>query len=102
MEIQEVTSLEGINDPLIVVDFYATFCQPCKILLPILTKVNELGLCKIVKVKADSEEGKVLVQEYGIKNVPTLLFIKNGEVVFKHVGIASHETIVKLIETHKS
>ena len=69
-----------------VVDFWATWCGPCRMVAPIIAKLAEKYDGKITVGKCDVEENEDLAQEFGIRNIPTILFFKNGEVVDKQVG----------------
>ena len=70
----------------VVVDFYATWCGPCKMIAPILDQLSDefADTAKIVKVDVDQE--KEIAINYGVKGVPTLIIFKNGEIVDKAVG----------------
>jgi len=81
-------SLKNGNLPL-VVDFWATWCGPCRMVAPIISELAEKYDGKIVVGKCDVEENDDLAAEFGIRNIPTILFIKNGEVVDKLVGAVS-------------
>ena len=81
-------SLKNGNLPL-VVDFWATWCGPCRAIAPIVAELAEEYDGKVVVGKCDVEENDDIAMEFGIRNIPTLLFIKNGEVVDKHVGAAT-------------
>lgn len=78
-------TLKGGSQPL-VVDFWATWCGPCRMVAPIIAKLAEKYDGKITVGKCDVEENEDLAQEFGIRNIPTILFFKNGEVVDKLVG----------------
>lgn len=78
-------TLKGGSQPL-VVDFWATWCGPCRMVAPIIAKLAEKYDGKITVGKCDVEENEDLAQEFGIRNIPTILFFKNGEVVDKVVG----------------
>jgi thioredoxin 1 len=78
-------SLKGGNLPL-VVDFWATWCGPCRMVGPIISEMAEKYDGKIVVGKCDVEECDDLAAEFGIRNIPTVLFFKNGEIVDKLVG----------------
>ena len=73
----------------IVLDFSATWCGPCKQLAPIIDELSQEYAGRIAVGKCDIEEADDLTAEYGIRNVPTVIFIKNGQVVDKFVGSKS-------------
>ena len=73
----------------IVLDFSATWCGPCKQLAPIIDELSKEYEGRIAVGKCDIEEADDLTAEYGIRNVPTVIFIKNGQVVDKFVGSKS-------------
>ena len=73
----------------IVLDFSAAWCGPCKQLAPIIEELSEEYAGRIAVGKCDIEEADDLTMEYGIRNVPTVIFIKDGKVVDKFVGSKS-------------
>ena len=73
----------------IVLDFGAAWCGPCKQLAPIIDELSEEYAGRIAVGKCDIEEADDLTMEYGIRNVPTVLFIKDGKVVDRFVGSKS-------------
>lgn len=74
-----------INDNLVLVDFFANWCGPCKMLSPILEGLaDERGALKVVKV--DVDECSNLAKNYGIMSIPTLFLFKNGKLVSKKIG----------------
>jgi thioredoxin 1 len=81
-------SLKNGEQPL-VVDFWATWCGPCRMIGPIIAKLAEKYDGQITVGKCDVEENDELSAEFGIRNIPTILFFKNGEVVDKMVGAQS-------------
>lgn len=81
----------------LVIDFSATWCGPCKKIAPIIEKLAGEYNGKVNICKCDVDENDELTSKYGIRNVPTVLFIKNGEVVDKHVGAAPESTFVEKI-----
>ena len=85
------------NNKKVVVDFYADWCGPCRILSPIVAEVaKEREDVEFVKINVDTSPN--LPEEYGIINIPTLLVFENGEVINKVVGAVSKDDIIKLIE----
>ena len=77
----------------VVLDFWATWCGPCRKIAPVIQELAEQyeGQAIIGKVNIE-EEADDLVAEYGIRNIPTVLFIKNGQIVDKVVGAAPKST----------
>ena len=78
-------SLKNGEQPL-VVDFWATWCGPCRMVGPVISELAEAYDGKIVVGKCDVEENEDIAVDYGIRNIPTILFFKNGQVVDKMVG----------------
>lgn len=76
-----------------VVDLWATWCGPCRALAPTIAELAKDYDGKIVVGKADVEENEDIAMEYGVRNVPTILFFKNGELVDKFVGAASKSVL---------
>ena len=75
------------GDQLTLVDFFATWCGPCKRLAPIIDKLAEEYEGQAIIGKVDIEEEEDLAMKYGIRNIPTVIFIKDGEVADKHTGV---------------
>ncbi|WDE00147.1 thioredoxin [Thalassomonas actiniarum] len=72
----------------VLVDFYAPWCQPCKMIAPVVEQIaEEQPQLKVVKVDADNAQE--LMAKFGIRGIPTLLLVENGEVVNTQVGAAS-------------
>lgn len=82
----------------IVLDFSATWCGPCRQLAPIIDELAKEYDGAIAVGKCDIEEAVELTDEYNIRNVPTVIFIKNGTVVNKFVGAKSKNDVKKLFE----
>ena len=85
---ENFASLKSGNLPL-VVDFWATWCGPCRMVAPIIAELAKQYDGKIVVGKCDVEDNEELAAEFGIRNIPTILFIKNGEIVDKLIGAQS-------------
>jgi thioredoxin 1 len=78
-------SLKNGAQPL-VVDFWATWCGPCRMVSPVISELAEAYDGKIIVGKCDVEENEDLAAEFGIRNIPTILFFKGGVVIDKIVG----------------
>ena len=94
---ENLSSLKKGDKPL-VVDFWATWCGPCRMVSPIISELAEVYDGKAVVAKCDVEENEDLAAEYGIRNIPTILFFKGGEVVNKLVGAQQRAKIAEAIE----
>lgn len=81
------------GDMPLVVDFWATWCGPCRMLAPIIEELSKEYEGRITVGKCDVEENEDLAAEFGIRNIPTILFFKNGEVVDKVVGAVAKAKI---------
>lgn len=89
----EVLNQSGV----VIVDFYATWCGPCKMLSPVLESIdNEMGNIKVVKV--DIDESRRLAMNYGVQSVPTIKIFKDGREVVTKVGFQPKETIENIIQ----
>ena len=86
---------EEVKGALTLVDFFATWCGPCRMIAPIISQLAEEYAGKVVVGKCDVEECEDLVADLGIRNVPTILFFKGGEVVDKLVGAANKPKLVE-------
>jgi thioredoxin 1 len=91
-------SLKNGAQPL-VVDFWATWCGPCRMIGPIVSELAEQYDGKIVVGKCDVEENDELAAEFGIRSIPTILFFKNGQIVDKLVGGVPKATLEQKFES---
>lgn len=88
---------------LAVVDMYADWCPPCRELSPIIQEVHAAyrGSSLVRVFKIDVDKSPQTAMKYGVQSIPTLLFIKNGELVATKVGLLPKAEILKLIDAHK-
>ena len=77
----------------LVVDLWATWCGPCKMLGPVISELAVDYDGKIVVGKCDVEENDEIASEFGVRSVPTILFVKGGQLVDKFVGATNKETL---------
>jgi len=86
------------NNTLVVVDFWAEWCGPCRMVTPIIEELAEEYKDKALIGKVNVDNNPQLTIQFGIRNIPTLLFIKNGELADKHVGIIRKPELQKKID----
>jgi thioredoxin 1 len=82
------------SDKPVVVDFWAEWCGPCKMIGPYIEQMADEFKEKAVVVKCDVDASPNVARKYSIRNIPTVLFFKNGEIVDKQVGAAQKSVFV--------
>lgn len=101
--VREITDNEfkdATASGLVLVDFWATWCGPCKMQAPIIDQLSE-ELSDVEFFKMDVDENKETPAEFGIMSIPTLLVKKDGEVVDTLVGYHSKEQLEQVLNSHK-
>lgn len=86
------------SDKPVLVDFYADWCGPCKMMAPVVEELAELydGKAKVGKLNVDNNEE--VAMKYGVMSIPTILVIKNGQVEAKMVGVQKREVLMDALD----
>jgi len=85
---------DEIKEGLVLVDFYADWCGPCKMISPIVEELaNEINGLKVIKVNVDNRED--VAKTYGIMSIPTLILFKDGQIEKKQLGFVPKEVLLR-------
>lgn len=87
----------GSEQP-VVIDFWAEWCGPCRMIAPIIDELAAEYEGRVLVAKCDVEECEEAVAKFGVRNIPTVVFVKGGEVVDKNVGAASKDALKAKID----
>lgn len=88
------------SDKLVVVDFWAEWCGPCRMITPIIEDLAKEYDGKAVIGKVNVDHNAAISMKYGVRSIPTILLLKNGEVVDKHVGATTKAVLEQKIAQH--
>ncbi len=91
---------EKTEKGLVVVDFFANWCGPCRMMSPILEEVQKDMGEKVKIYKVDVDESENLARQFGIMSIPTILIYKDGEIVNKHIGLWMKDSMMEELNEH--
>lgn len=92
--------LEGSKQKLVVIDFWADWCEPCKQLMPVLEKLAQEFSEQIVLAKVNCDEQQELAMQFGVRNLPTVALMKDGQPVDGFTGVQAEGQIRELLQKH--
>lgn len=84
-------------DRLVLVDFFATWCQPCKMMHPVLEQVKEALGDKVCVIKVDVDKHGQTAAQYGIQGVPTLMLFRKGEILWRQSGLMARADLLAAV-----
>ncbi len=95
--------MEKFNDvinsgQLVLVDFFATWCQPCKMMHPILEQIKSVLSNRIRIIKVDVDKNDITASQYRIQSVPTLMLFRNGEVLWRTSGVVEKTELLATLD----
>ena len=92
-----------VGSNLVLVDIWAIWCGPCKMISPLVDEISSEYHDKGLSVgKLDADSNREIVTELGVRNIPTILLYKNGEIVDKSTGAVTKQKLVEMIDKHLS
>ena len=83
-----------------MVDFWATWCGPCKMLAPVIEQLGDKYEGKVLVGKVDVDENQALAAKYGVMSIPTVIFFQNGQEVDRKVGVQPVTAYTQILDAH--
>lgn len=102
INVTDETFAQETADGLVLIDFWAPWCGPCKMIAPVLEEIDSEMGDKVKIVKLNVDENQDTAGRYGIMSIPTLLLMKDGNIVDQVIGFQPKESLVSVINKHVS
>lgn len=101
LEITDATFEETVlkSDKPVLVDFWAAWCGPCRMVAPVIEELSQEYEGKVVVGKVDVDNNQQFAAQYGVRNIPTVLVFKGGEVVGRQVGVAPKNVYAEALDS---
>ncbi len=104
-KIKVINSTQEFDDMIkqnryVLVDFWATWCAPCRMVAPVIEKIADQYSTKINVAKVDVDEQQELAIRYGIQTIPTIILFKEGRVASKEIGVKPMSSFAKMIDSN--
>lgn len=100
MEIIKTENFDTVvNQPAVVVDFFAEWCGPCKMIMPVLEQLSQEYAGKVTIVKVNVDDDPELAKRFDVTSIPNLCAFKNGQLVNRTIGYQTKDGLTKLIES---
>ena len=84
----------------VLVDFWATWCAPCRMVAPVIEKIADQYSEKVIVAKVDVDEQQELAIRYGIQTIPTIIFFKDGKLASKEIGVKPMASFANMIDSN--
>lgn len=91
---------EKVKNGVVLVDFYATWCGPCRMMVPILEDIQEEFDDSVEIFKVDVDENESLARKFGIMSIPTLYIFVDGEIKEKHIGLWNKDDLSEVLHSY--
>lgn len=88
------------NNKYVLVDFWATWCAPCRMVAPVIDKIADQYSDKVVVAKVDVDDQQELAIRYGIQTIPTIIFFKEGRLASKEIGVKPLSSFATMIDSN--
>jgi len=104
-KIKYINSTKEFDDLLstekyVLVDFWATWCGPCRMIAPVIEKIAEQYDGKLTVAKVDVDQQQELSIRYGIQSIPTVVLYKNGKIASKEIGVKPLNSFTRMLDSH--